>query len=83
MTLGLVEPQSSGPAGGAFMTYYDAATKEVTAYDGRETAPASATPTYFYDNGQPLASGRSAPASPPARRASSPCWAWPRPTTAS
>ncbi len=54
-TLGLVEPQSSGPAGGAFMTYYDAKTKEVTAYDGRETAPASATPTYFYVNGRPLA----------------------------
>ena len=46
--LGLVEPQSSGLGGGAFMTYYDAKTKEVTAYDsGRETAPAGrATPTY-------------------------------------
>ncbi len=54
-TLGLVEPQSSGLAGGAFMTFYDARTKQVTAYDGRETAPASATPTYFYDNGAPLA----------------------------
>src|SRR4051812_25406040 len=56
-TLGLVEPQSSGPAGGAFMTYYDAKTKEVTAYDGRETAPASATATYFFDNGRPLGRG--------------------------
>ncbi len=56
-TLGLVEPQSSGLAGGAFMTYYDARTKEVTTYDGRETAPASATSTYFYVNGAPLGRG--------------------------
>jgi gamma-glutamyltranspeptidase/glutathione hydrolase len=42
MVLGLVEPQSSGPAGGAFMTYYDARTRTVTAYNGRERAPAGA-----------------------------------------
>ena len=47
--LGLVEPQSSGLGGGAFMTYYDARTKSVTAYNGRETAPAGATPQLFYD----------------------------------
>lgn len=52
--LGLVEPQSSGLGGGAFMMYFDAATGEVTAYDGRETAPASATPRLFYENGKPL-----------------------------
>ncbi|WP_395945324.1 gamma-glutamyltransferase family protein [Brevundimonas sp.] len=52
--LGLVEPQSSGLGGGAFMMSYDAATGEVTAYDGRETAPASATPELFYENGKPL-----------------------------
>ena len=52
--LGLVEPQSSGLGGGAFMMLYDAETQEVTAYDGRETAPASATPELFYENGQPL-----------------------------
>src|SRR5882724_11309742 len=40
--LGLVEPQSSGLGGGAFLTYYDAKTGEVTTYDGREVAPASA-----------------------------------------
>ncbi|MGH6963470.1 MAG: gamma-glutamyltransferase family protein [Phenylobacterium sp.] len=45
--LGLVEPQSSGLGGGSFMTYYDAKTKKVTAYNGRETAPAGATPDMF------------------------------------
>jgi gamma-glutamyltranspeptidase/glutathione hydrolase len=53
--LGLVEPQSSGLGGGAFMTYYDAATKTVTAYDGRETAPAAATPRLFQGaDGKPM-----------------------------
>lgn len=42
--LSLVEPQSSGVGGGAFMVRYDAKTKAVTVYDGRETAPAGATP---------------------------------------
>ncbi|WP_406623690.1 gamma-glutamyltransferase family protein [Acidovorax sp. SDU_ACID1] len=45
--LGLVEPQSSTIAGSAFMMYYDAATKKVTAYDGRETAPAAANGYYL------------------------------------
>ncbi len=52
--LGLVEPQSSGLGGGAFLMVYDAGTREVTAYDGRETAPAAATPELFYENGAPL-----------------------------
>nr|WP_313008901.1 gamma-glutamyltransferase family protein [Brevundimonas vesicularis] len=52
--LGLVEPQSSGLGGGAFLTSYDAETGTVTAYDGRETAPASATPELFYEDGKPL-----------------------------
>ncbi len=53
--LGLVEPQSSGLGGGAFMTYYDAKTRTVVTYDGRETAPAAATPELFYgDDGRPL-----------------------------
>lgn len=47
MVLGLVEPQSSGVGGGAFMLHYDAAKGEVVAYDGRETAPAAATPDYL------------------------------------
>ncbi|AEI38565.1 gamma-glutamyltransferase [Zymomonas mobilis] len=45
--LGLVEPQSSGISGGAFITYYDAKTHKVTAYNGRETAPMGATPDMF------------------------------------
>src|SRR5512137_2521810 len=53
--LGLVEPQSSGLGGGAFLLHYDAKTRRITAYDGRETAPAGATPDMFLDEqGQPL-----------------------------
>lgn len=55
--LGLVEPQSSGLGGGAFMMHYDAATGEVTSYDGRETAPSAATPELFFENGRPLPVG--------------------------
>ena len=53
--LGLVEPQSSGIAGGAFLMHYDAQTGAVTAWNGRETAPAGATPDMFLDrDGAPL-----------------------------
>ncbi len=53
--LGLVEPQSSGLGGGAFLVWYDAASKTLTTLDGRETAPLAATPTLFQDeNGEPL-----------------------------
>ncbi|MDR1934452.1 MAG: gamma-glutamyltransferase family protein [Candidatus Accumulibacter sp.] len=45
--LGLVEPQSSTIAGSAFMMFYDAKTKQMTAYDGRETAPAAANGYYL------------------------------------
>jgi gamma-glutamyltranspeptidase/glutathione hydrolase len=55
MVLNLVEPQSSGLGGGAFMLYWDAAAKTLTSYDGRETAPAAATPELFLDEqGKPL-----------------------------
>ncbi|MCK2165607.1 gamma-glutamyltransferase [Thalassospira xiamenensis] len=53
--LGLVEPQSSGLGGGAFLVYYDARSGKLTTIDGRETAPMAATPTLFQDaNGQPM-----------------------------
>jgi gamma-glutamyltranspeptidase/glutathione hydrolase len=53
--LGLVEPQSSGIGGGAFITYYDAKTRKVTAYNGRETAPMGASPAMFLGpEGKPL-----------------------------
>lgn len=56
MVLGLVEPQSSGLGGGAFVVYYDAVNKKLTTFDGRETAPQEATPELFQDeNGEPLA----------------------------
>ncbi len=45
--LGLVEPQSSGFGGGGFLTYYDAGSRTVSVYDGRETAPAAAGPRMF------------------------------------
>ena len=51
MVLNLVEPQSSGIGGGGFMLHYDAETRRVTAYDGRETAPAAVTPELFLDAG--------------------------------
>ncbi len=52
--LTLVEPQSSGIGGGAFILLWDG--KQVHAYDGRETAPAGATPRLFLKaDGQPMA----------------------------
>jgi len=62
MVLGLVEPESSGIGGGAFMLIYDAKAKRTTSFDGREMAPASATPTMFLDaNGQPRSKGEVIP----------------------
>jgi gamma-glutamyltranspeptidase/glutathione hydrolase len=53
--LGLVEPQSSGLGGGAFLVHFDAGSGAVTAFDGRETAPAGATPDMFIgEDGKPL-----------------------------
>lgn len=55
MVLNVVEPQSSGIGGGAFLLHFDAATRQLLAYDGRETAPAAATPDMFLRaDGQPL-----------------------------
>ena len=47
MVLNLVEPQSSGIGGGGYLLYYNAKTQALEAYDGRETAPAAATPDMF------------------------------------
>ena len=53
--LTLVEPQSSGLGGGAFLLYYDAKAKQLLAYDGRETAPAKATEALFQTaDGKPM-----------------------------
>src|SRR5690349_5766926 len=55
LVLGLTEPQSSGLGGGAFLLVHDARTHRLIAYDGRETAPAAATPQRFLDaEGKPL-----------------------------
>ncbi|UTW05577.1 gamma-glutamyltransferase (plasmid) [Amphritea atlantica] len=45
--LTLVEPQSSGIGGGAFMLYWDNSKQQLSAFDGRETAPASADENLF------------------------------------
>ena len=53
MVLALVEPQSSGLGGGAFLVHFDGKTTQ--AFDGRETAPAGATPALFLDSqGKPM-----------------------------
>ena len=53
--LSLVEPQSSGMGGGAFLNFYDGRTRKLTVYDGRETAPAQASATMFMGpDGKPL-----------------------------
>jgi gamma-glutamyltranspeptidase/glutathione hydrolase len=55
MVLGLVEPESSGIGGGAFMLHWDRKLRLLQTYDGRETAPASTPPERFLDSsGKPL-----------------------------
>ena len=55
LMLGLVEPQSSGLGGGAFLLVHDAARNTLTTFDGRETAPAAAKPDRFIgSDGLPL-----------------------------
>ncbi|MBO9448965.1 gamma-glutamyltransferase [Tropicibacter sp. R16_0] len=53
--LGLVEPQSSGLGGGAFLVWYDGTSQSLTTLDARETAPLAATPRLFQNEaGEPL-----------------------------
>ena len=47
--LSLVEPQSSGLAGGGFMVHFDASENAISVFDGRETAPSAATADMFLD----------------------------------
>ncbi len=55
LMLTLVEPQSSGIGGGTFMLHWDNQKKNMTTFDGRETAPAAATSDLFLDKqGKPL-----------------------------
>jgi gamma-glutamyltranspeptidase/glutathione hydrolase len=54
MVLTLVEPQSSGIGGGALILHWDAVDRRIAAIDGRETAPAAATPALFLRNGQAM-----------------------------
>ena len=52
MVLGLVEPESSGIGGGAFLLHWSEQEKRLRTYDGRETAPAAARPDRFLDAGK-------------------------------
>jgi gamma-glutamyltranspeptidase/glutathione hydrolase len=59
-TLSLVEPQSSGLGGGGFMVHYDADTKNLDYYNGRERAPMGATKELFFDENSEKLSSRKA-----------------------
>src|SRR5512139_3551512 len=66
LALNVVEPQSSGIGGGAFLLHWQEESKRISAYDGRETAPAAARPDRFLRPdgtpmgiGEAIASGRS------------------------
>ncbi len=54
LVLNLVEPQSSGIGGGAFIVHWDEAGRKVTTLDGREIAPAAAKPDRFMKDGKPM-----------------------------
>ncbi|NNF80568.1 MAG: gamma-glutamyltransferase [Rhizobiales bacterium] len=55
LVLSLVEPQSSGIGGGAFLLHFSGKDRRIEAYDGREKAPAGVTSRLFLqDNGEPM-----------------------------
>lgn len=55
LVLSLVEPQSSGIGGGAFLLFHDSTKNRTVAFDGRETAPIAATPDLFLtEDGTPM-----------------------------
>ena len=54
MVLNVVEPQSSGIGGGAFLLYWDATVGKLHTYDGRETAPAAVGDDLFMENGNKM-----------------------------
>jgi gamma-glutamyltranspeptidase/glutathione hydrolase len=54
LALNVVEPESSGIGGGGYFVYSEKGGPAVT-FDGREKAPAAATGTWFYKDGQPMA----------------------------
>jgi gamma-glutamyltranspeptidase/glutathione hydrolase len=55
LVLNLVEPQSSGIGGGAFLLHWDEAGRKLTTLDGRETAPRAAKPDRFIGgDGKPM-----------------------------
>ncbi len=54
LVLGLVEPQSSGLGGGAFILHWDQTARALKTYDGREKAPATARPDRFLKDGKPI-----------------------------
>ena len=83
MVLTLVEPQSSGIGGGAFLLHYNG--RDVEAFDGRETAPAGVDEKLFLGaDGKPVAFYEAWSAAVRlACRAPCACWRWRTSNTAS
>lgn len=82
--LGLVEPQSSGLGGGAFMMVYDAKTRQTTAYDDVKQRPPPRPPSYSTRRASRCRSSRRYSAgAPPGCQGPSPCSVWRRRSMAS
>lgn len=50
LSLNVVEPFTSGIGGGGYLLYFDNTTKEITAFDARETAPADIDRQFYLDD---------------------------------